>query len=375
MISKLSNEEIEAIMANFRVNGSLLRFCPLGQGHIHDTYLVELNDNNEIKKYTFQRINTLVFREPELMMANWEKVTRHVGEKIAQLEGDKASRRSLRPVLSQSGQSYYRNPQGEYWRVYHYVDGCHTIETATTPEQAFEAGRAFGHFQKLIVDLSPDEMYETIPFFHHTPRRFERFLQVIEKASPERKAKAAEAISFALQRQSLVSLVTEGLSSGRLPVRVTHNDTKINNVLFDDETGRGLCVIDLDTTMPGSPLYDFGDLVRTGTCSAAEDETDLDLVAMDINLFAAVAEGYLSETADLLVEAEKQLLVMAGPLITFTIGLRFLTDYLEGDIYFKTRYPEHNLDRAKSQFKLLRSMEEQHQQMQKVIDCLFKILG
>ncbi len=375
MTGKLTKENFEAVMANFRVDGLPLCFSPLGQGHIHDTYLAEIKVKEEIKKYTLQRINTLVFREPELMMANWEKVTRHIGQKMVELEGEKALTKSLKPVLSRSGHSYYRTPQGEYWRVYHYVDGCHTIETATTPEQAFEAGRAFGLFQKLIADLSPGEMYETIPFFHHTPHRFERFLQVIEKASPERKAKASEAISFALQRQSLVSLVTDGLSSGRLPVRVTHNDTKINNVLFDDETGRGVCVIDLDTTMPGSPLYDFGDLVRTGTCSAAEDETDLSLVAMDINLFEALAEGYLSETADLLAEAERQLLVMAGPLITFTIGLRFLTDYLEGDIYFKTKYPDHNLDRARTQFRLLRSMEEQHRQMRTVIDCLLKLSG
>lgn len=375
MSENLTKEDLEVVMANFRVDGSLFRFSPLGRGHIHDTYLVEIKIKEEIKKYTLQRINTLVFREPELMMANWEKVTRHVSQKMAEMEGEKVSRQSLRPVLSQSGQSYYRTPQGEYWRVYHYIDGCHTIEVATTPEQAFEAGRAFGLFQKLIVDLSPQEMHETIPFFHHTPRRFERFLQVIKKACPERKARAAEAIAFALSRQSLVSLVTDGLSSGKLPVRVTHNDTKINNVLFDDETGRGICVIDLDTTMPGSPLYDFGDLVRTGACSAAEDETDFNLVAMDMDLFEAVAEGYLSETADLLVEAEWQLLVLAGPLITFTIGLRFLTDYLEGDVYFKTRYPEHNFDRARTQFKLLCSMEEQYKQMQRVIDCVHKIFG
>ncbi len=374
MVKKLTKKEIELVMANFIVEGSLICFSPLGQGHIHDTFLVEIKTDEKIKKYTLQRINTRVFQEPELMMANWEKVAQHVNRKLIELEGEKTSKKSIRPVLTQSGQSYYRTPQGEYWRLYHYVDGCHTIETATTPEQAFEAGRAFGFFQKLIADLSPQELHETIPYFHHTPRRFERFLLAIEQASPERKARAADTISFALSRQSLVSLVTDGLSSGRLPVRVSHNDTKINNVLFDDETGKGICVIDLDTTMPGSPLYDFGDLVRTGTCAAAEDETDLDAVAMDMDLFEAVAEGYLSETADLLVEPERELLFMAGPLITFTIGLRFLTDYLEGDIYFKTKYPEHNLVRARTQFKLLHSMEKQQRQMQTVINCLLKIL-
>jgi len=371
-MEKLKREVLEAVLANFRVDGQPLRFSPLGQGHIHDTYLAEIKFNDRIGKFTLQKINTHVFRQPEIMMANWLKVTQHVSRKMMELEGEKAARQSLRPVFSSGGECYYRTPEGEYWRMYHYVDGCHTVEIARTADQAFEAGRAFGLFQRLIADLRPEEMHETIPFFHHTPKRFERFLQVIRRASPQRKALASEEISFVLHRQSLVSLVTDGLSSGRLPLRVTHNDTKINNVLFDDETERGLCVIDLDTTMPGSPLYDFGDLVRTATCQAAEDERDLSLVAMDINLFQAVAEGYLSQTADLLNEAEKELLPMAGPLLAFTIGLRFLTDYLEGDVYFKTRYPEHNLVRARTQFKLLRSMEEQQREMKRIIEGILK---
>lgn len=369
----LTKERIEKILADFSIKGSILHFSPLGHGHIHDTYLVEVGQDKEIKKYTLQRLNTRVFQQPELMMANWEKVTHHIRLKLLEIEGEKASRHCLQPIPSSTGRCYCRTPEGEYFRIYYYVDGCHTKETVSTADEAFEAGRAFGRFQKLIADLPPHEMHETIPYFHHTPRRFKRFLEASEKASQERKAQAFELISLAFQFEPLVSLVVDGLDTGRLPLRVTHNDTKIDNVLFDNETGQGLCVIDLDTTMPGSPLYDFGDLVRTATCPAPEDETDLSRVVMDLNFFQAVAEGYLSETADLLVRAEKELLIQAGLLLTFTIGLRFLTDYLEGDIYFKIKYPEHNLHRAKTQFKLLQSMQQQQKDMERILNNLLKI--
>lgn len=368
--SDLTREKLENILANFSIKGSILHFSPLGQGHIHDTYLVEVVKDKEIEKYTLQRLNTRVFQQPELMMANWEKVTNHIRHKLMEMEGERALRQCLRPVSSLTGHCYCRTFEGEYYRIYYYLDGCHTKETVSTAEEAFEAGRAFGRFQKLIADLPPEEMHETIPYFHHTPRRFKRFLEAGEKAPKERKAQASELISLALKFEPLVSIVVDGLNSGRLPLRVTHNDTKINNVLFDNETGQGLCVIDLDTTMPGSPLYDFGDLVRTATCPAPEDETDLSRVTMDLNLFQAVAEGYLSQTTDLLVRAEKELLIQASLLLTFTIGLRFLTDYLEGDVYFKTKYPEHNLHRAKAQFKLLQSMQQQLKDMEKIVNRL-----
>jgi len=372
MNRQLTEDRLRLVLANFDLAGTLSNFSPLGRGHINDTYLVEIASGQKIEKYTLQRINTHVFRQPELMMANWEMVIRHLQLKISQQTGSRLQRQSLCLVPTRDGRSFFRSPEGEYWRAYHFVDHCHTIETATTPEQAFEAGQAFGLFQRLVVDLSPTAVRETIPFFHHTPRRFADFLAAVEKAQPERKSRAATAIAFALERRAMVGLVTEGLASGHLPLRVTHNDTKINNVLFDDATGKAICVIDLDTTMPGSPLYDFGDLVRTSTCPAAEDETDLAQVSLNIELFRAVAEGYLSQTADILTPAEKERLIAAGSLITFTIGLRFLTDYLDGDVYFKVSRPDHNLDRARAQFQLLKSMEKQTEEMAR---SLQKILG
>lgn len=370
MTRKHSPEEIIEVLSHFDPGNSLLRYEPLGHGHIHDTYLVEVAGGHGPKKYTFQHINTLVFRQPELMMANWEKITRHLREKLTAASGEKGQWQSLRLLLGKDGRSFYRSAQNEYWRAYHYIDRCHTVEAPKNPEQAYEAGKAFGLFQKLVADLNPAEIFETIPYFHHTPRRFERFLQALQAANPERRKRAGSAVSFALERETIVSVVTEGMASGRLPRRVTHNDTKINNVLFDDETGKGVCVIDLDTTMPGSPLYDFGDLARTATCRAAEDEVDLSRVKFELEFFRAVAEGYLSQTADLLTPAEKELLPLAGRLLTFTIGLRFLTDYLEGDVYFKISRPEHNLERALAQFQLLSSMEEQEKEIQRVLSAL-----
>ncbi len=372
MNRQLSEDRLRLVLTNFGLDGTLSNFSPLGRGHINDTYLIEITLAQRTEKYTLQRINTHVFRQPELMMANWEMVIGHLQLKLSQQNRSKLQQQSLRLVPTRDGGSFFRSPEGEYWRAYHFVDHCHTIETATTPEQAFEAGQAFGLFQRLVVDLSPAVLHETIPFFHHTPRRFADFLAAVERAQPERKSRAAAAIAFALERQPMVGLVAEGLASGYLPLRVTHNDTKINNVLFDDATGKAICVIDLDTTMPGSPLYDFGDLVRTATCPAAEDETDLTLINLNIELFRAVAEGYLSQTADILTPAEKERLIAAGNLITFTIALRFLTDYLDGDIYFKVSRPDHNLDRARAQFQLLKSMEQQAKEM---AQNLHKILG
>ncbi|MGQ9470094.1 MAG: phosphotransferase enzyme family protein [Candidatus Aminicenantales bacterium] len=370
MKQKHTAEEIIEVLAYFDPATSLDKYEPIGQGHINATYLVEVTGGEGRKKYTFQRINTFVFQQPELMMANWEKITHHQREKLSEEAGHKGKRQSLCLLLGKDGRSFYRSAKNEYWRAYHYIDRCHTVEVAKNPEQAYEAGKAFGLFQKMVADLNPADIFETIPYFHHTPRRFERFLQALKIANPGRKKRAERAINFALARETVVNVVTAGMASGRLPVRVTHNDTKINNVLFDDETEKGVCVIDLDTTMPGSPLYDFGDLVRTATCQAAEDEVDLGRVKLDLEFFRAVAEGYLSQTADLLMPAEKELLFLAGKLITFTIGLRFLTDYLEGDVYFKISRPEHNLERALTQFQLLSSMEEQEKEMQRVLSSL-----
>jgi Ser/Thr protein kinase RdoA (MazF antagonist) len=336
-------------------------------GHINDTYLVEAMDKTEREQFIFQRINHFIFHDPERLMSNFEKITRHIRAKLEIIQGRNPDRETLNLLYSRSGRCFYRSPEGDYWRAYRFVGNAHIINVATRPEEAYEAGRAFGCFQKLLSDLDAASLHETIPFFHHTPRRFARFKEVLAADVCGRAEEARDAVTFALEREPMTAIITDALADRRLPLRITHNDTKINNVLFDDVTGKAICVIDLDTTMPGSSLYDFGDMIRTTTSFAAEDERDLSKVRLEIEIFRALAEGYLAEAGDFLTPEEINLLVFSGRLITYTIGLRFLTDFLEGDVYFRVHRPGQNLDRARAQFGLVRSMEEQAEAMERSI--------
>jgi Ser/Thr protein kinase RdoA (MazF antagonist) len=303
-------------------------------------------------------------------MDNFERITRHLRARLERMPGRNPDRETLNLLYARSGKCCYVSPEGEYWRAYRFVGDAHIINVATRPEEAFEAGLAFGRFQKLLSDLSPSSLNETIPFFHHTPRRFARFEEVLAVDARSRAREARDAVAFALEHEPIVAVITDALASGRIPLRITHNDTKINNVLFDNRTGKAVCVIDLDTTMPGSSLYDFGDMVRTTTSFAAEDERDLSKIHLEPEMFRALAEGYLLEAGDFLTPAELELLVFSGRLITFTIGLRFLTDFLEGDVYFRVHRPGQNLDRARAQFALVRSMEEQEKALEECLQSL-----
>ena len=366
----MTGHDLKDIFSHFEMEGDYTEGHPIGQGHINDTYLVQVRRADSIRRVTLQRINQKVFHQPVLMMQNFEKISRHMRRKLALIPGRDPDRETLNLVPSKTGENFYRSPQGDYWRAYQFVGESHTIEVAQNPGQAYQAGRAFGTFQKLLADFPVADLHETIPFFHHTPRRFKKFVEVLAADNRGRNREAADAVSFALARESMTGRVTGSLEDGSLPLRITHNDTKINNVLFDDVTGEAVCVIDLDTTMPGSALYDFGDMVRTTTCFAAEDERDLSRVEIDMDMFAALSRGYLEETREFLTEKEIGLLVFSGRLITFTIGLRFLTDFLEGDVYFKVHRAGHNLDRARSQFALVRSLEEREGEMNEVIRTL-----
>lgn len=364
--------DLKDVFANFEIEGDYVSHKYLKVGHINDTFLVEARDRDAGEHFIFQRINHYVFRDPERLMSNFEKITRHIRAKLEKIPGRNPNRETLNLARSKSGKSFYLSSDGNYWRAYHYVGESHIVDVAKKPEQAYEAGRAFGCFQKLLADLPASSLHETIPFFHHTPRRFARFKEVLEKDAHAWAEGAKDAVTFVLEREPMISVVTGALEDGSLPLRITHNDTKINNVLFDDRTGKAICVIDLDTTMPGSALYDFGDMVRTTTSFSAEDEKDLAKVKMEMEMFRALAEGYLEEASEFLTEKELDLLVFSGRLITFTIGLRFLTDYLEGDVYFRIHRPGQNLDRARVQFALVKSMEEQERKMVKCIRSLRK---
>ncbi len=368
----MTQHDLRAIFSQFKIDGKYASHRFVKVGHINETYLVEASGLRGPEHYIFQRINHYVFRNPERLMANFEKITRHLRSKLEKIPGRNPDRETLNLVDCLSGKCFYLSPEGNFWRAYRFVGDVYILNIAENPEQAYEAGRAFGSFQTLLADLPASSLSETIPYFHHTPRRFQKFKEALKKDAHGRAVDAKDAIAFALEREGIISRVTDALENGGLPLRITHNDTKINNVLFDNKTNKAVCVIDLDTTMPGSVLYDFGDMVRTTTSFAAEDERDLGKVKLEMDMFRALAEGYIEEASDFLTPEEFDLLVFSGRLITFTIGLRFLTDYLEGDVYFRTHRLGQNLDRARAQFALVKSIEDQEQEMEACVQSLRK---
>ena len=317
-----------------------------GNGHINDTYLVTM------PRYILQRINTSIFTNPDELMDNIENVTAFLRRKLIAAGGD-ADRGTLTVVPAKDGGKYYKVDDNNVFRVYRFIEGTKTIENSKTAEDLYEAGVGFGNFQKLLADFPVDRLYETIRDFHHTPKRIEALREAVREDKAGRAESVKKEIEFALENAGWADSVVKGMEDGRIPVRVTHNDTKINNILFDQGSGKAVCVIDLDTVMPGSALYDFGDVLRMGGSSAAEDETDLDKVWFEVSAFEAFARGYLSEMKDALTETEIALLPLSVKLMTYECGIRFLTDYLNGDTYFKIHREHHNLDRARNQFKLV----------------------
>ena len=353
-----------AIAREFSLFGDVVTATPYGSGHINDTYKVDVKSAVGPSRFVLQRINHHVFRRPDELMANVERVCAHAYAKLKHAGAPDAERRTLRLIPTKSGRAWHIDASGNRWRCYHFIEGATGHDVVRSPEQAYAAAKSFGAFQSLLADLPGGRLHETIPDFHHTPSRFARFQRALAQDAHGRAALAVPEIAFALARAHEVGVVVDALRDGTLPERVTHNDTKLNNVLLDDITQEGVCVIDLDTVMPGSVLYDFGDLVRTSTSPAAEDETDLSKVRMQFPMFEALVKGYLASAGGFLTPKEKELLPFAGKLITFEIGLRFLTDWLEGDTYFKIKRPTHNLDRARTQFKLVESIEAQLPAMQ-----------
>ncbi len=362
---KHSAENIKAIMSEFPLYGDFVSAGPYGSGHINDTYAVAFNQGGTPVRYILQRINHDIFKDPVSLMDNIERVTRHQAEVLRGLPD--TSRRAIMVIYAKSGKPLYQDRDGNYWRVYVMIEGAHSHDVLETPSQAYHAARAFGSFQKLLADLPGGRLHETIPKFHDTPSRVAVLKEAVEKDACNRAKSAEKEIEFVLAREGVVSKLIDLNKAGLIPERVTHNDTKLNNVLLDDATGEGLCVIDLDTVMPGLALYDFGDMVRTGTNSAAEDECDLSKVTSNPAMFAALAEGYLSEAAAFLNDKEVEMMPFSGILITLEIGVRFLTDYLQGDVYFKTSRETHNLDRCRTQFKLVESLEAQEEKMARVV--------
>ncbi len=359
---------LRAAAAQFQFRGEAVDFLPYGNGHINDTYLVTCNGTCAPARYILQHINAQVFHSPAAVMQNIERVTAHLAAQLAH-EPDRA-RRALTLIPARDGSNWYVDADGETWRAYPFIENARSYETATSVEQAFQAAEAFGRFQRQLANLPAPRLRETIPDFHHTPRRFAALEGAIAADVKGRAALAKPEIEFALAHQSITGVLIEASLRADLPERITHNDTKFNNVLLDDATGESLCVVDLDTVMPGLVLYDFGDMVRTTTSPAAEDEQDLSKVTMQFPLYEALVRGYLSAAGEFLTETEKKFLAFSGKLITFEIGIRFLADYLVGDTYFKIHRENHNLDRCRTQFKLVQSIELQEEKMNQLVESI-----
>lgn len=355
--------DLDAVAAQFQFRGQATSFAPHGNGHINDTFLVTCQTAGAPARYILQRINRNVFHAPAAVMQNIERVTAHLAAQLA--DDPDRGRRALTLVPARDGRNWHEDAWGETWRAYHFVERARSYETATSAAQAFQAAHAFGRFQQQLASLPAPRLNETIPDFHHTPKRFAALQQAIAADVEGRAARAKSEIDFALAHEAIAGVLLQA----DLPERITHNDTKFNNVLLDDATGESLCVIDLDTVMPGLALYDFGDMVRTTTSPAAEDEQDLSKVTMQFPLFEALVRGYVS-SAGFLSRNEKEFLAFSGKLITFEVGIRFLADYLNGDTYFKTHREGHNLDRCRTQFKLVESIELQEEKMNRLVESI-----
>ena len=357
---------LSEIADRFLINGRLVKTSTLVGGHIHDTYLASYLEDGRTDTYVQQRINRTVFQDPVRLMDNVSRVVAHVRAKLERSNCVDVQRRVLTLIPGREGKPYYIDKEGEYWRTYRYIENAVTHDVVT-PSLAHVAAAAFGNFVGLLQDLSGPRLHETILNFHNTPKRYQDLCRTIDDDPHNRVETARTEIDFAVARQQMTSMLTDARASGELPERIVHNDTKINNVLFDIRSGEALCVIDLDTVMPGLAAYDFGDLVRTMTSPSREDECDLNQVYVDLVIFEAVTDGYLGSTRSFLNQQELLFMVPAAIVITYETGIRFLTDYLQGDSYFKVNRPTHNLDRCRNQFKLISSMEAQRNAMEAIV--------
>ena len=355
------DRNVEAAVRQFKFDGVFVDAMAHGSGHINDTYLVLFDNGGTPARFIVQHINRTIFKNPGAMMENIQRVTAHLAAAVAG-EPD-CDRHVLTLISTRDGGAWHVDEDGEYWRAYRFIERARTYDAVESVDQAYQAAKAFGRFQELLGGLGAPRLHDTIPDFHNTPKRFAALERAIAADAVGRAILAKPEIEFALAHAPIASVL---LDAG-LPERVTHNDTKFNNVMLDDETGEGICVIDLDTVMPGLALYDFGDMVRTTTSPAKEDEQDLSKVSLQFPMFEALARGYLGSAGDLLTDGEKEHLVSASKVITFEQAIRFLTDYLSGDTYYKVHRDGHNLDRCRTQFKLLESIEQQEDAMERLV--------
>ena len=361
----------ERIISQFDLKGMCTDISPITHGNINRTYKFEMTDAGRKSYYLLQKINTFVFKKPDELMQNILGITEFLKKKIRLAGGDE-KRETVTVIPTHDGKSFFTDENGESWRCYIFIDGTYSCNTIDSEEVFFQAGKAFGKFQQLLSDYPSETLFETIPFFHDTYKRYLALEKAIEENKAGRREEVRSEIEFIRRREADTKKLTSLIETGELPIRVTHNDTKLNNILFDEKTDEGICIIDLDTVMPGLSLYDFGDSIRSGACPAEEDERVLDRVFLDLGLFKAYAKGYLLSAGESLTEKEKDTLAFSSKVMTLELAIRFLTDYLNGDEYFKINYPDHNLVRTRAQLKLVADIENKLPEMESIIKELCK---
>lgn len=360
-----NKEFLKEIIEKFDLTGNIISIELYGSGHINDTYLVTARGEGE-RRYIFQRMNTDIFQDTKALMENVTGVTNYLADKIRERGGD-PMRETLHVIPLKTGESFYFGDGGCY-RMYNFVEDAKSFDAVEKPEDFYESAVAFGNFQSLLSDYPADTLHETIPDFHNTGKRFETFLQAVQGNDRGRMMKAQTEISFVMNHEKDMTILTDMLSRGELPLRVTHNDTKLNNIMLDNTTHKAICVIDLDTVMPGLSLYDFGDSIRFGANTAAEDEEDASKASLDLNLYELYVKGYIEGCKGSLTDTELKMLPMGAKIMTLECGMRFLTDYLQGDVYFKVHKKDHNLIRCRTQFALVADMEKKWSEMEAIVE-------
>lgn len=362
-----SSTELTKVINAFNLEGELQECIAFGNGHINDTFRLTFKTEQGTRRYILQKMSSVVFKKPVELMENISNVTAWLKKKIRENGGD-TERETLNLVMTREGIPYHVDKEGEYWRVYKFIEGATCYDAVKNDDDFYQSAVAFGHFQRLLADYPAETLHETIPNFHNTPDRMRIFREAVQRDAYSRAAGVQEEIRFIEEHEKLSHVLYDMLEEGKLPLRVTHNDTKLNNIMIDDATGKAICVIDLDTVMPGLSAHDFGDSIRFGASTGAEDERDLSKVSCDLHLYEVYTKGFIEGCGGALTETELDMLPWGAVLMTFENGIRFLTDYLEGDHYFKIHRDGQNLDRCRTQLKLVSDMEEKMQQMQQIVN-------
>lgn len=368
-MGNLNLDEVrEKVAMQFALEGELKELSVFGNGHINDTLRAacELADGRT-KRYIVQRMNDGIFKNPDELMENVMNVTSFLRKKIIAAGGD-PDRETLNVIPTKDGKNYLTDENGDFWRCYIFIEDATSFDQVEKPEDFYNSAVAFGNFQRLLADYPAATLHETIKNFHNTVSRFADFKKAVEEDVAGRARDVQKEIQFVLDREADCHVICDALAKGELPLRVTHNDTKLNNIMIDNRTGKGLCVIDLDTVMPGSSLYDYGDSIRFGASTGAEDEQNLDLIWCDLELFEIYTKGYVEGCGGSLTETEIRMMPMGAKLMTLECGMRFLADHLQNDIYYKIHRENHNLDRARTQFKLVADMEAKWDEMNAIVE-------